>query len=77
MRDSQGQLETENNVRTLGSISPLEKKPTTGKDSAVALFRAVGNKTALSEADLALLRELKQRELVESTLALDGAPSRQ
>ncbi|MBK8534200.1 MAG: catalase [Candidatus Competibacteraceae bacterium] len=54
------QSETKNNTRT-DSISPLEKKSATGKDKAVT--GAVVNKIQLNEAELAMVRELKQRDL--------------
>ena len=59
---ARGQPETANNTRNVG-ISPLEEKPATGKSNAVAGSKSVGDKTALSETDLALVRELKQRDL--------------
>lgn len=54
-----GQPETENNA-SADSISP-RNKPATGADKAVS--GSIGSKPLLSEADLALVRKLKQRDL--------------
>lgn len=45
-----------------GNITP-ENKPVTGDDTAIAKSGTVANKTQLNEAELALVRELKQRDL--------------